>query len=770
MRLLSFFCALVAFLPFSHVAASIKLIESKSLVPCQDNSNFTATLFSVLFTPHNNSLRVEVVGVSSIAGNVTAQVELIAYGFTALKQVIDPCKLKNNAVCPMTKGPINLETNYNNLPSDVVNRVPGVAYGVPDLDLKVRIYVNSTNSRTSIACVEAALSNGKTVYHRTVAWIVAVITGLGLVTSAVTSGLGHSNTAAHVAANALSLFGFFQAQAMIGMSSVKMPPIVQSWTQNFQWSMGIIRVGFIQRLATWYQRATGGQPSTVLQSLSNTSVQVLRKRSPEILHELVTRAAMQLVKRTNRDDGVSENSATTVVRGIERVGFRARIERTNIFMTGLIFFVIFVAIVMGLVAAFKGVCELLAKAGRMKSEKFQDFRHGWRIVMRGILFRLTLIGFPQMCILCLWEMMHKDSPAEVVLAVVMVLAVVASLAWAAWKVIRLAKKSVLMHKNPAYILYSDPSALNKWGFLYIQYRATAYYFVVPVLVYLFVKAMFIALAQNAPRVQAFGLFFIELAMLIGVSVFRPWMDKKTNIFNISIAAVNFFNVLLLLFFTEIFRQPGLVTGVMGVVFFITNVAFALILLILVLIASIYAVVSKNPDTRYQPMRDDRGSFIKSQTQLTTELDALGATARGEGKGYMDDDTSFSNQSLNRSHNDSVKNGVSGIATGQQGARQPPHSPVDTSVPLFPMGEQGQGQGQLSPSNIPPTHDPRGMYHNNNASTHSGDFYGRSQNTSPVPRAYTGSPFGRDGSAAPNPHQYRMQNNGSPWQRGAGYER
>lgn len=73
---------------------------------------------------------------------------------------------------------------------------------------------------------------------------------------------------------------------------------------------------------------------------------------------------------------------------------------------------------------------------------------------------------------------------------------------------------------------------------------------------------------------------------------------------------------------------------MGVVFFIYNAAFSTILLIIVLVAAFYAIFSKNPDTRYQPMRDDRGSFIKSQSQLTTELDALGATARGEPKhGY-----------------------------------------------------------------------------------------------------------------------------------------
>src|SRR5579862_3801994 len=72
---------------------------------------------------------------------------------------------------------------------------------------------------------------------------------------------------------------------------------------------------------------------------------------------------------------------------------------------------------------------------------------------------------------------------------------------------------------------------------------------------------------------------------------------------------------------------------MGVVFFVINAAFALVLLILVLISSIYAIASKNPDVRYERMQDDRASFIKSQTHLPipTELNALGVTARGEGK-------------------------------------------------------------------------------------------------------------------------------------------
>ena len=167
----------------------------------------------------------------------------------------------------------------------------------------------------------------------------------------------------------------------------------------------------------------------------------------------------------------------------------------------------------------------------------------------------VLIGYPQICILCLWELTQRDSAAEVVLALFFLISMTVALFWASLKVFRIAKRSVSMHKNPAYILYSDPSALNKWGFLYVQFRATAYYFIMPMLGYILVKSLLIAFAQRSGTVQAIALLVIEAGFLIGVSILRPWMDKKTNAFNISIAAINFLNVVFLLVFTAIFNQP-----------------------------------------------------------------------------------------------------------------------------------------------------------------------------------------------------------------------
>ena len=361
-----------------------------------DNSNFTANLFDFSLTPGNSSASIEINGVSSITGYVVAIAEVIAYGFTILNQTIDPCKLDLDGFCPMAKGQLSLPQSTIPLTSDILNRVPSIAYTVPDLDGLVRLKVYSVSDSggigTQIACLEAQLSNTKSVYQKAVGWATAIIAGLGLIAAGITSGLGNTNTAAHVAANAVSLFGVFQAQAIIGMTAVIMPPIVQSWTQNFQWSMGIIRVSFLQRLATWYQRATGGTPTTYLSTLSTISVQV-EKRKRAIKRSVKALAgAASYTNLSTRDTTTSTTTLKNViVRGIDRVGFRAHIEQTNIFMTGLIFFVGILVIASILVALAKALIEGFAKAGWTKSNKFRDFRNGWRIVIKGILFRLVSV-------------------------------------------------------------------------------------------------------------------------------------------------------------------------------------------------------------------------------------------------------------------------------------------------------------------------------------------------------------------------------------------
>lgn len=230
---------------FGALVAGENVLQTTSLNTCQSSSKFSATKFDVVFTPNNNSVSVNMVATSSIQDSVIFDFAVSAYGYQIIRQTINPCDTSLAGFCPMQPGDTDVPFILQVSPS-ATKQIPSLAYTFPDLDATVKVFINSTTSPgTSLACLEARISNSKTVDLDGVKWSSALVIGLLLVSSAVISFLGHANAASHIAANAVSLCGYFQAQAIIGLTGVSLPPSVQAWTQDFQWSMGIIRVSFL---------------------------------------------------------------------------------------------------------------------------------------------------------------------------------------------------------------------------------------------------------------------------------------------------------------------------------------------------------------------------------------------------------------------------------------------------------------------------------------------------------------------------------------------
>lgn len=103
-----------------------RIIESRSLNPCMDNSSFSATLFHVALTPQNRSLGFVIEGISNIQGKIEADMELLAYGYPIMSQKLNPCGTKGlEGMCPMNSGPLGpLKSNIDIDPS-VLAQIPG---------------------------------------------------------------------------------------------------------------------------------------------------------------------------------------------------------------------------------------------------------------------------------------------------------------------------------------------------------------------------------------------------------------------------------------------------------------------------------------------------------------------------------------------------------------------------------------------------------------------------------------------------------------------
>jgi hypothetical protein len=101
-----------------------RILESRSLNPCMENSGFSATLFNVALTPNNRSLGFAIEGISNIAGKIEAELEVLVYGFSAITQKLDPCSSKGlKGMCPMNAGPLTLTSNFD-LSPEILSQLP----------------------------------------------------------------------------------------------------------------------------------------------------------------------------------------------------------------------------------------------------------------------------------------------------------------------------------------------------------------------------------------------------------------------------------------------------------------------------------------------------------------------------------------------------------------------------------------------------------------------------------------------------------------------
>lgn len=605
------------------VAANSRHLRTSSLLTCMENSEFTASYFDVRYYPGNQSVVFKIDATTTISENVTVKAEVITYGLKIIEQTFDLCSLNEVTLCPLSAGRIDVRSSYT-ISSDITNQIPNVAYTIPDLDAQVRVVVysqNDTDHETPLACVQAVLSNDKTVQTKYASWPIAAVSGVGVLTSGFVSVIGYSTTAAHIASNSISLFIYFQNLAITAMMGVsRVPPIAAAWTQNFQWSMGIIKVDFMQKIFDWYVQATNGVSTVVVANKDVLSISV-QKRHLERLAKRITLASSadysfdsiledsDLYTTTERNT-TEYSSRILVLRGIERVAYKAGIELSNLFLTGIVFFLFFLFCVVVSLIFFKALLEVLTRARLMsESTNFFQYRKSWGSIIKGTLFRLAIIAFPQVSLLAIWEFTQIDSPAVVVVAVVMLIVVTGVLGYGAVRILIKGKESMRLYKNPAYLLFGDASFLNRFGFLYTQFKADKFWWLVPLLSYSFLRSLFVAVLQNYGKAQAMVIFVIELFYFVALCWIRPYMDKRTNIFNIAIHLVNLINALFFLFFSNLFKQPAVVSSVMAVVLFVLNAVFALFLLIFTIVTCTLALLHRNPDARYEPLKDDRVSFI-----------------------------------------------------------------------------------------------------------------------------------------------------------------
>lgn len=488
--------------------------------------------------------------------------------------------------------------------------VPAIAFSVPDIDAQATLELKNLETGDNVACINADVTNGKTVSIPAVSYVAAAIAGAALLGTGVSAlgalaGSGGSGGAGTTSPSFGEIFGVFQGFAMNGMMSVNYPNVYRSFAKNFAFSSGLIPLTSMQISIDNFRSKTGGnltndnvqflQNATLLFSSSSDST----KRSLfERAMEGVLLARDSISTSSDNSTSAAANSTTTsnelsvVVSGIQGYAEQLSVPQANTFMTVLIIVAIVVAAIAVGILAFKLILEVWSLFGSFPKSLTGFRKHYWGTMARSIV-NLILILYGTWVLYCIWEFTHGDSWAAKLLAgitLAIFTGVLAFFTFRIWQVANHAKKV----DGDTSALYYDKKNWLKYSLFYDSYKKDFWWLFLPAIVYTFSKGCVLAAADGHGLAQTIAQLTIEVLMLGLLLWNRPFERKSGNVINIFIQVVRALSVVCILLFVEELGISETTSTVAGVVLIAVQAVLTGSLAILICVNAIIICFKTNP--------------------------------------------------------------------------------------------------------------------------------------------------------------------------------
>jgi hypothetical protein len=312
-------------------------------------------------------------------------------------------------------------------PSDVSN-IPPIALVIPDFEGSAYLRIFSNSSQTQIACFSAVMRNGASFSHpAAVGSVLGVFTVIALIASFGTAIYGisvpHIRTHYAHSLSVLVVMEVFQSIFFSGALSLNWPSVCAAFWSNFAWSAGMIYTPSIMNSLNSFTGVSGngsqvgGAGSTVINNNGGLQQQIYGRSLEErtSLSMKSERIASEIYKRAVNKTANSQEYAwagVPVQPGLPLPGnwsgFAGELSMVDVpasdaFLTGLVWFLILIAILIGATAAFKWTLEGLSSMKWIKHDRLALFRSHWLGFLGLIVLRSCFIAFFMMMTLTLYH-------------------------------------------------------------------------------------------------------------------------------------------------------------------------------------------------------------------------------------------------------------------------------------------------------------------------------------------------------------------------------
>ncbi|PMD39976.1 TRP-domain-containing protein [Hyaloscypha variabilis F] len=589
----------------SGAALADQVLTTSGFSTCLASSDITVQKLNITYDNDAKTVTFDVAGTSTKSMNVSAVLNVTAYGESVYSNSFNPCDSSTyvSQLCPVPVGTFSA-TGTQAIPASYASMIPAIAFSIPDIAAQATLQLKTLGSDTDVACITSQVTNGKTVSVPAVSYVAAGVAGAALLVtgfSAVGAAASGGSTGGTGTASPSfgEVMGWFQGIAMNGMMSVNYPEVYRSFTKNFGFSTGMIPWTAMQTSIDNFRVKTGGNlTDDSVQFLQNATLvfgdgsgsSTVSKRKYDAI--ILIRDSISTNINSSTTASSSNSTVQTTVNGIKAYVEELSVPQANTFMTVLLIAAVVVAAIAVGILLFKVILETWALFGSFPKGLTGFRKHYWGTMARAIV-NLILVLYGVWVLYCIFQFTHGDSWAAKALAGVTLALFTGVLAFFTFKIWQAARRLKAMEGDTSG-LYDNKDFWMKYSLFYDSYKKDFWWLFMPTIVYMFAKGCVLAAADGHGLTQTIAQLVIECLML-GLLIWnRPYERRSGNVINIFIQIVRALSVVCILVFVEELGIAQTTQTVTGVVLIAVQSALTAVLAILIAVNAIIMCCKENP--------------------------------------------------------------------------------------------------------------------------------------------------------------------------------
>ncbi|RKU45467.1 hypothetical protein DL546_007879 [Coniochaeta pulveracea] len=614
---------------------------------CLDGESlFNVTKFDAAYYKDNLTIIFHVDGTSNIKNeSVMLYIGVDAYGTDRFGMAVDPCNLNINSLCPLQANQSIAAWAAIPVGPLQVGGIPDIAFSIPDFDgtTKVRIFANS--SQMEIGCFQATMRNG--------------------------------NSFSQPAAIA-PVLGVFTLVAIIAS-------VLVAWWSNFAWSAGLIYTTSIVNSVDGFAGVdgnasqVGGAGSSTLNTGGGLSSQIYSRSDDD--QGLERRRAFN---ESNPFDYTWAGDPVALGEPLPGTfsGFSgtlsgSRIPAADVFLVGLIWTLVALALVVFSVTALKFSLDSLTRLKQFPADRLGYFRAHWTRYVLQAVYRTLIIAFFPVMTLALYQFNVKAPAGPLAVAAIVFVLLLAGVAALVTFVCRtraglgkltiqkdaigfnkvklfkaipssvpIRESSLRQHERGTYTVghipwftlridtndpsqphvHKDQAFIEKHGWFTARYRHQRWWFLAYYVAYLFFRACLIGGAAKSPLAQVYGLLIYEILAFAIIVILNPFEGARNTALGVwMLSLTKVLSTGLSLAFLPALALDRIIATVIGIIIIVIQgflVVGVMILIVIGAVSSWMSLTRNREDFGVDSLEGTRVKYFESLERRVSDVPRL----------------------------------------------------------------------------------------------------------------------------------------------------